>query len=176
MKKIIFPLYFLLLIGFFACSSDSTSTTNEQGTDTVQETTNQESPVMETPTQDDPTISFIEVFATAIALGGSVIMPRPDIVATLAVLWGLWVGLACMRAYGVGFTADGLLWQKAGRIVLGGIVNIGIFGGLRAIFPDEGESLYIVFRFVRYGLIGLFVGYAGPWLFTKIGLAGDYQS
>ncbi|MFT7584719.1 MAG: hypothetical protein ACI9EW_001140, partial [Cellvibrionaceae bacterium] len=51
-----------------------------------------------------------------------------------------------------------------------GIIVIGLFAGLKAIFPDAGESLYTVFRFVRYGLIGLFVGYAAPWLFTKVGL------
>ena len=98
-------------------------------------------------------------------------MPAPDIVATLAVLWGLWCGIALLHHTGVGFSANGALWQKAGRFILGGIVVIGIFGGLRALFPDEGESFYTLFRFVRYGLIGIFVGYIGPWLFKKVGLA-----
>lgn len=111
------------------------------------------------------------VMSTVIALVGSFIMPRPDIIATLAVLWGLWCGLACLNFYGVGFTADGTLWQKVGRFVLGGVIDIALFGGLRAIFPSEDESLYLVFRFIRYGLIGLFVGGGAPWLFRKIGLA-----
>ncbi|MFK7803087.1 MAG: phosphatase PAP2 family protein [Anaerolineae bacterium] len=110
-------------------------------------------------------------FATVIALVGSLIMARPDIIATLAVLWGLWCGLASLKAFSIDFTADGTLWQKIGRFVLGGIVVIGLFGGLRALFPDEGESLYLIFRFVRYGSIGFFVGFIGPWLFTKLKLA-----
>jgi membrane-associated phospholipid phosphatase len=110
------------------------------------------------------------MYATAIALVGSIMMPAPDIVAVLAVLWGLWCGLALLHAYEVPFSADGPLWQKVGRFILGGIIVIGLFAGLKAIFPDAGESLYTVFRFVRYGLIGLFVGYAAPWLFTKVGL------
>lgn len=111
------------------------------------------------------------LLATAVALVGCMAMPAPDIVATLAVLWGLWCGIALLHHTDGGFSANGELWQKIGRFVLGGIVVIGIFGGLRAIFPDEGESLYTVFRFVRYGLIGLFVGYIAPWIFKKVGLA-----
>ncbi|MEM7349151.1 MAG: phosphatase PAP2 family protein [Chloroflexota bacterium] len=74
------------------------------------------------------------MLASAIALIGCIVMPAPDIVATLAVLWGLWVGLALLHSYGVSFSADGTFWQKAGRFILGGIIFIGIFGGLRAIF------------------------------------------
>ena len=111
------------------------------------------------------------VFATVIALVGCIAMPAPDIVATLAVLWGLWFGVALLHHTGVGFSANGTLWQKIGRFVLGGIVVFAIFGGLRAIFPDEGESLFTLFRFVRYGLIGFFVGYLAPWIFTKVRLA-----
>ncbi len=108
-------------------------------------------------------------FAAVILIGlGS----NGDIVAAAAVLWAMWCGVALLRAFDISFyNTDGTILQRVGRFILGAVVVFIIFGGLRAIFPDEGEPLYILFRFVRYGLVGLFVSLGGPWLFTKVGLS-----
>lgn len=94
-----------------------------------------------------------------------------DIVAATAVLWSMWCGVAILFALKIPFTVEGTFSKKAGRFVLGAIIVFAIFAGLSAIFPDEGEPLYAVLRFVRYGLVGSFVSLIGPWLFTKIGLS-----
>ena len=94
-----------------------------------------------------------------------------DIVAATAVLWAMWCGVALLFALDVPFRVEGTAIQKVGRFILGAIIVFAIFAGLSAIFPDEGEPLYAVLRFVRYGLVGLFVTLAGPWLFAKIGLS-----
>ena len=39
------------------------------------------------------------------------------------------------------------------------------------VFPGEGEALYTPLRFLRYGLLGLWISLGAPWLFTRIRLA-----
>ncbi len=92
------------------------------------------------------------------------IHPVKDTVATMAVLLGLGVGLALGQGR-VTFSAEGLWWQRAARFPVGAVVMFGIFLGLKAAFPDEGEALYLPLRFVRYGLVGLWIVLGAPWLF-----------
>jgi len=63
------------------------------------------------------------------------------------------------------------LVQKATRLVIGLVVLLIIYAGGKLVFPDEGESLYALFRFVRYGLLGFWVSFGGPWLFLRLKLA-----
>lgn len=112
------------------------------------------------------------IMATVLAAILCFAIPNGDIIAATAVLWAMWCGVALLYAAEIPFSAAGTVGQKIGRFIVGAIVVLALFAGLRAIFPDEGEPLYALLRFVRYGLIGLFVSLAGPWLFTKIGLAG----
>ena len=85
-------------------------------------------------------------------------------------LAGIALGVALAIRY-LDFDAGGPLWQRAVRFLLGVAVVAAIFFGLRFIFPNEGESLYAVFRFVRYGLVGLWISLGAPWLFLRLGLA-----
>jgi len=57
------------------------------------------------------------------------------------------------------------------RFLIGAIGLLGLYLGLSYIFPGEGEPLYAVMRFVRYTLVGLWVGLGAPWLFLKLRLA-----
>ena len=113
------------------------------------------------------------VMATALALTLCFTIPNGDIIAASAVLWAMWCGVAILYTAGIPFTTAGTLGQKIGRFVLGAIIVLALFEGLKAIFPDEGEPLYALLRFVRYGLVGFFVSLVGPWLFTKVGLIGE---
>jgi hypothetical protein len=110
--------------------------------------------------------------AIILALVFVALWPVDDMVAAIATITGVGVGLALAARY-VTFNAKGPLWERVRRYVVGVIVVAALFFGLRQIFPEAGESLYIPFRFVRYGLVGFWVSLGAPWLFEKIGIAGD---
>lgn len=87
---------------------------------------------------------------------------------------GAFAGIAVGVALGVrylDFDAGGRFWKRAVRFLLGVAVVAAIFFGLRIIFPGEGQSLYAIFRFVRYGFVGLWISLGAPWLFLRVGLA-----
>ncbi len=90
-----------------------------------------------------------------------------QVTGTLA---GIAVGVALGVRY-LDFDAGGLLWKRAVRFLLGVAVVAAIYFGLRIIFPGEGESLYAVLRFIRYGTVGLWISLGAPWLFLRLGLA-----
>jgi hypothetical protein len=46
-----------------------------------------------------------------------------------------------------------------------------VYIGLRTLFPEEGEKLYLLFRFLRYALVGLWVGLAAPLVYRLLGLS-----
>jgi branched-subunit amino acid transport protein len=87
---------------------------------------------------------------------------------------GAFAGIAAGVALGIrylDFDAGGQIWKRSVRFLLGVAVVAAIFFGLRIIFPGEGESLYAIFRFVRYGFVGLWISLGAPWLFLRVGLA-----
>jgi membrane-associated phospholipid phosphatase len=61
--------------------------------------------------------------------------------------------------------------KKAIRLLAGLVVLAVIYLGGKAAFPREGQSLYTLFRFIRYGLMGFWVSFGGPWLFLRLKLA-----
>ena len=95
-----------------------------------------------------------------------------DTASPTAVLMGMGVGAALTRKVAP-FSADGPLWQRAVRFLVG-MVGIGLFYfGLSAVFPSEGEQFYFVLRIVRYALVGLWAGLGAPWLFLRLRLASS---
>ncbi len=57
------------------------------------------------------------------------------------------------------------------RYAAGMIALVGLYFGLSAIFPREGAAYYAPFRFLRYGLLGLWAGLGAPWMFIGLRLA-----
>jgi hypothetical protein len=53
--------------------------------------------------------------------------------------------------------------------VLGIAVLLVLYAGLKAAFAGLEPAL--LFRLIRYGLIGLWSGLGAPWAFVKLGLA-----
>ena len=98
------------------------------------------------------------------------IQPSDVTVQITGAFAGIAVGVALGIRY-LDFDAGGLIWKRAARFLLGVAVVAAIFFGLSVIFPVEGESLYAVFRFVRYSLVGLWISLGAPWLFLRVGLA-----
>ncbi len=91
-------------------------------------------------------------------------------VTAVAALLGIGVGFI-FESSRVRFLAKGEFWKRFFRYLVGMIGAVAIWGGLKAIFPEDPLWLGLPLRFVRYTLLTLWVAYYGPWLFVKIGLA-----
>ena len=91
-------------------------------------------------------------------------------VATIAGLLGFGLGMI-LESSRVRFRADGPVWKRGARYLLGIAVAVGIWAGLRAVFPDQPQWLALPLRFVRYLVLLLWVTYFGPWVFVKLRLA-----
>jgi membrane-associated phospholipid phosphatase len=100
--------------------------------------------------------------------------PVADTIAATAVLLGLGVGLALSQRT-IRYEANGAWWQRALRYVVGIIVLLAIYLGLSVVFPEEGESLYVPLRFTRYALMGFWISFGAPWLFTRTRLVPVVQ-
>jgi len=93
-----------------------------------------------------------------------------DVVATVAGLLGFGIGMI-LESSRVRFRADGPVWKRVVRYLLGVAVALGIWAGLRAVFPTQPEWLALPLRFVRYLLLLIWVTYFAPWFFVKLRLA-----
>ncbi len=91
-----------------------------------------------------------------------------DGVTTGATLMGMGVGFVLQRRW-VRFDSTGVGWKRVLRYLLGIVVLVGIWGGLRVLFVGLEPAL--LFRFVRYVLAGLWAALGAPWLFVRIRLA-----
>ena len=110
------------------------------------------------------------VLAAAVPLILFFIHPVSDNLAAMATLFGVSIGLVLCYHY-VPYSVNGSWQKRAARYVIGVIVLLAIYLGLSAVFPDEGESLYTLFRFIRYALLGLWISLGAPWLFSRTHLA-----
>ncbi|MGQ9665719.1 MAG: phosphatase PAP2 family protein [Anaerolineae bacterium] len=94
----------------------------------------------------------------------------PAVVA--GALLGLNLGIVLERRF-VRFSPAGPAFQRAARFLVGVILVFAVYLGLRwlaqQILPAVYESAPV--RLVRYFLVALVIGWIGPWLFVKVGLA-----
>lgn len=93
-----------------------------------------------------------------------------DIVSAVAGLLGFGVGML-FESSRVRFRSDGPVWQRVARYVVGIAIALGIWAGLRAVFPAEPLWIALPLRFLRYFLLLLWVTYFAPWVFVRLGLA-----
>lgn len=92
--------------------------------------------------------------------------------SVMGVLIGVGVGSILAKRFAP-FSAAGPLWQRVVRLLVGAAVIMGLRYGLKAIFPSEGEPLYLLMHTVRYGTMGLWAGLGAPWLFVRLRLASS---
>lgn len=103
-------------------------------------------------------------------------IPSPEplalsgVFSTSGVFFGLSAGWIWIGQRG-GFDAGGTLSQRAIRFLIG-LVGVLIFWqGLGAVLPDGEAALPFVLRYLRYGLVGVWVTGLAPYLFVRFGLA-----
>ena len=99
------------------------------------------------------------------------VYPHNDTVGAAAVMCGFGSGFALMRHY-VPYSADGLWWQRVLRTVIGlaGLLTLYIGLSFAAPAKDEvSEALYYAVRFLRYGILGLWISLGAPWVFSLFG-------
>jgi membrane-associated phospholipid phosphatase len=90
------------------------------------------------------------------------------VLSMIAALMGVSTGFVLERR-SVRFSSHGPLWKRTIRYLLGVFILFGLWGGLRiALSTLEPTAL---FRFIRYGLVGLWGGIGAPWLFVRLKLA-----
>jgi len=106
--------------------------------------------------------------ALAVPLLPMLVLLTEDSVTAGAVLMGMGVGFVLERRW-VGFESGGVWWKQVLRLLLGVAVLFGLWMGLRLASASAEPAL--LFRFVRYGLVGLWSGLGAPWAFVRLRLA-----
>ncbi len=108
--------------------------------------------------------------AVVVPLALFLVYPNEDSAQLMGVILGMMTGfLVELRL--VRFSAGGPLWQRALRFVAGIVVLIFVWLGLKVILPDEPETVALIFRLIRYALVGAWASLGAPWLFVTVGLA-----
>jgi hypothetical protein len=92
------------------------------------------------------------------------------VVTPAATLGGFGVGLALLHARG-GFDHRGPVGRRVARIAVGLVGVVILWQGLGFVLPGGEDPLALVLRYVRYGLVGAWVGGIAPLLFVRLGLA-----
>ncbi|HBY07843.1 MAG TPA: phosphoesterase PA-phosphatase [Chloroflexi bacterium] len=96
------------------------------------------------------------------------------VVTNAAVLFGLVSGAILMKARG-GFEVKAASWKLALRYLVGLIGVLAIWMGLDLIFPDGHDFVAYAFRYLRYGLAGIWMSLGAPWVFIRLKLAEPAQ-
>ena len=116
----------------------------------------------------DQSISWQLATAIVIPALMMLVFLQEDGVTDGATLMGMGVGFILERRW-VRFDSGGVGWKRVVRYLVGIIVIVGLWAGLRVVF--DGLEPALLFRFIRYTLVGLWGAVGGPWVFVKLGLA-----
>jgi hypothetical protein len=93
---------------------------------------------------------------------------------TAGTLFGLLAGLAWFNHQG-GFDANGPLWKRILRYVLGLVGVLVFYLGMKVLFglivTDAEDVPPYILRYIRYVLVGAWISAGAPWIFVKLKLA-----
>ncbi len=108
--------------------------------------------------------------AVGAPLGLFVVYPNENSAQIAGVLIGLLAGVLIELRW-VRFNAKGMLWQRALRFIVGSVILIVVWLGSKVLVPSEPETTALVFRLIRYVVVGAWTSVGAPWLFVRAGLA-----
>ena len=102
--------------------------------------------------------------------------PHPAEVSAVGPSHGPSSGGSAVTVQGGGFDARGPIGQRAIRFLIG-LVGVAIlWQGLGLVLPRGETIVPYVLRYLRYGLMGLWVAGVAPYLFIRFGLAERFKS
>jgi hypothetical protein len=110
------------------------------------------------------------LLATLIPIGLFLLFPERGTAGEVGTLMGVGLGLALTYRF-VPFSAEGPLWQRAARFLVGGVVLVGLYLGMSRLLPGTESPAYLLSRFVRYAVVGLWGSWGAPWTFLRLRLA-----
>jgi len=92
-----------------------------------------------------------------------------DILTAAGAFFGLGLGIILLSERGT-FNAKGPIWQLVLRYLVGIIGVLLLYAGLGKVFPDDLNLISYLLRFVRYSLIGLWISFGAPVMFSWLKL------
>ncbi|HEY88880.1 MAG TPA: phosphatase PAP2 family protein [Thermoflexia bacterium] len=111
--------------------------------------------------------------AVLVPLGILLVYPVAGTATALGALIGLGVGFVLERET-LHFQVDGHWWQRVLRGIAGMVLVFSAYFGLSALFGlfDEsmGPVMELIWRIIRYGLVGFVGGWGAPWVLMQVGL------
>jgi len=94
---------------------------------------------------------------------------------TSGAFFGLGMGIIFLNLTGM-FSAEGVIWKKILRYLVGLVGVLVLYLGLGSIFPDDISYLSFALRFLRYFLIGFWISFGAPQLFNWMKLSNSNTS
>ncbi len=85
--------------------------------------------------------------------------------------FGIGIGYAFSRSFLRFDAKSGTWWMKTLRYLLGLALMLGLYFGMKKVFPGIGNPNAALFKFLRYAILGMWVTLGGPALFIFIKLA-----
>lgn len=123
--------------------------------------------------------------ALAIGVPVLLIFLHPSDVEGLYPAAGSITPMSAMAGFGLGvimerrtvrFSVAGAWWRRGLRFLVGMVVVALFYLGPSLILPEDmAYGLEAAIRFVRYALVGWTVTFLCPWLFVRLGLAGQEE-
>jgi len=92
-----------------------------------------------------------------------------DILTSAGAFFGLGLGIILLTEKGF-FTRKGPIWQLILRYLVGITGVLLLYLGLGKVFPDDLNLISYLLRFIRYSLIGLWISFGAPVIFSWLNL------
>lgn len=93
--------------------------------------------------------------------------PVKDTTSAMGILAGAGAGLVFLNQK---IQTKELWWKITIRLFIGIIVLVILYAGLKILFPKEDSSFYLLFRFLRYSILGIWATFGAPKLFQSLNL------
>ena len=97
------------------------------------------------------------------------VFPDRGAITAAGTLAGACTGMAVTERR-LSLDMSGTIRQRVLRLAVGLLILFILYVGLKMVFPSDSSAAYLVFRFVRYVLLGAWVTLGAPWLFSWLRL------
>ena len=107
--------------------------------------------------------------ANATRSGGELLTPfsLEGTISAMGTFFGLCSGVAWINLRG-GYQVSGPLVKRALRYLVGFLGVAILYFGLKMIFPSGEDWIALVFRYIRYTIVGAWISAGAPWVFARL--------